>query len=247
MRVTRVGFTPVKGGRHQSYAEIVLAASGPVGDRAFCLVDLTEDRCLRTVENPTLLATLANWDGSVLTAELPTGRVTGTPEPIGEMRTVDYWGRPAAVELVEGPWAAAYSSYLGREVTLAASPPGEVVYGGAVSLIASASIDALSARVGTSVAGARFRATLEVDTEEPYAEEGWIGRRLTLGTAELRVRGLVPRCAVIDLHPETGRKDLPLLRALAAERQDVVGVPFGIDAEVIEPGVVRPGDEVTLR
>ena len=31
-----------------------VAATGPVGDRAFCLVDADSGHCLRTVENPTL-------------------------------------------------------------------------------------------------------------------------------------------------------------------------------------------------
>ena len=63
MRVSRIGFTPLKGGRHRTHGSVVLAEDGPVGDRVFCLVDPVADRCLRTVENPTLIRTSVTWDG----------------------------------------------------------------------------------------------------------------------------------------------------------------------------------------
>jgi len=248
VRVARVGFTPVKGGRHVTHDSVQLTRGGPVGDRAFCLVEPTDGRCLRTVENPTLLQARASWDGTVLSVELPSGTAVGEPVPTGEFRTVDYWGRPAAVQVVDGPWAAAYSAHLGREVVLAASAPGDVVYGGPVTLVTSASLRALADEVGTAVDGARFRATLQLDAAAlpPYDEEGWLGRRLRVGTAEVRVRSVVPRCAVVDLDPATGARDLGLLEALARRPRTLGELPFGVDAEVTVPGYVETGDPATL-
>ena len=88
MRVSRVGFTPVKGGRHQTRASVDLTGSGPVGDRAFALVDPERARCLRTVENPSLLATEATWDGTRLAVDLPGGRIEGEPVSSGRHREV---------------------------------------------------------------------------------------------------------------------------------------------------------------
>lgn len=246
MRVARIGFTPLKGGRHRAHGSVVLTATGPLGDRAFCLVDPALDRCLRTVENPTLLQTSASWDGVVLSARLPSGTVAGEPVRTGEVRRVDYWGRTAVLEVVEGPWAAAYSAHLGREVVLAATAPGEVVYGGSVSLVTTGSLARLADEVGASVDGARFRATFEVDTGglESHVEDGWVGRHVRLGAAEVRVRGLVPRCAVIDHDPASGIRDLDLLKALAGRRRGEEGVVFGVDAEVTVPGRVTTGDSV---
>jgi len=248
MQVARIGFTPVKGGRHATHDSVVLAPSGPVGDRVFCLVDPASGRCLRTVDHPTLLQSIARWDGTTLTADLPTGRVAGAPVPTGEVATVDYWGRAAAVEVVDGPWAAAYSAHVGREVVLASAVPGDVVYGGAVTLVTDASLARLSDEVAAPVDGARFRATFQLGGAglRPYAEEGWVGRRLRIGVAEVQVRSVVPRCAVIDHHPVSGVRDLGLLRALGSRRRTRDELGFGVDAAVTVPGQVTTGDTVTL-
>ncbi|WP_457206393.1 MOSC domain-containing protein [Nocardioides sp. P5_C9_2] len=244
MHVARIGFTPLKGGRHLTHDSVSLAGGRPVGDRAFCLVDRAGDRCLRTVENPTMLRTCATWDGAVLTAELPADTVVGAPVPTGEVLRVDYWGRVVPVEVVDGPWAAAYSAHLGREVVLTRSAPGDVVYGGSVTLVTSASLDRLADEVGAPVDGARFRATFQLAGDElsPHAEDRWVGRRLRIGTAEVRVRGLVPRCAVIDLDPASGVRDLDLLKALARHRRRDGEVAFGVDAEITRAGDVGTGD-----
>ena len=110
MQVARIGLTPVKGGRHRTLGSVALAEAGPVGDRVFALVDPATHRCLRTVENPSLLRASATWDGRVLSVELPDGTLVEEPVATGEVLDVDYWGRTAAVEVVHGPWAAAYVS-----------------------------------------------------------------------------------------------------------------------------------------
>lgn len=246
MHVTRIGFTPVKGGRHRAHGSVVLTETGPMGDRAFCLVDPDAGRCLRTVENPTLLQTAADWDGAELSVRLPSGTVVDRPVPTGDVRTVDYWGRAAAVEVVAGPWADAYSTHLGRDVVLAASAPGAVVYGAAVTLVTTSSLVRLADELGAPVDAARFRATFRVDTGDlpPHVEDGWVGRRLRVGGAEVRVRSLVPRCAVVDLDPGSGARNRPVLEALARYRRRPGEVVFGVDAEVTVPGVVDDGDLV---
>lgn len=246
MHVARIGFTPVKGGRHRTHESVLLTGTGPEGDRAFCLLDPAVGRCLRTVENPTLLQTNASWDGRVLSVELPAGTVAGEPMSTGEVREVDYWGRTIGVEVVEGPWAAAYSAHLGRDVVLVRAGPGDVVYAGPVTLVTSGSLARLADEVGAPVDGARFRATFELGSEVAHAEDGWVGRRLRLGTAEVRVRGPVPRCAVIDLDPTTGVRDRGLLAALAGYRRTGAQIAFGVEADVTVPGWVRTGDPAEL-
>jgi MOSC domain-containing protein len=249
VRIGRVGFTPLKGARHRDQGTVELTAPGPVGDRVFCLFDPAADRCLRTVENPALLRTEATWRSGVLSVSLPSGTVEGKPVPTGELRMVDYWGRTAKVEVVDGPWAEAYSTHLGREVLLARAEPGQVVYGGSVSLVTSASLALLGERLGRpAVEAARFRATLEVDTGDlpAHVEDDWVGRTLHVGPARLRVLGAVPRCAVIDLDPDSGVRNGALMQALAGYRQGVGEVTFGVDAEVVTAGRVATGDRVEL-
>jgi len=251
VHVSRIGFTPVKGARHREQRYVDLTLSGPLGDRVFCLVDVARDRVLRTVENPTLLRTAATWHSGVLTATLPDGRVEGIPVPIGRVLKVDYWGRVAAVEMVDGPWAAAYSRHVGRDVVLARSTnPGEVVYGASVSLVTTSALAPLARRHGAPVDDAAFRATFTVDTggetvlDDVTVEDQATSRRFRIGAAEIEVRAAVPRCAVVDLDPRTGVRASHVLATLARYRRGRDGVTFGIDAVVVEPGRVHVGDAV---
>ncbi len=249
MEVVSVGFAPVKGTRHLSYDAVTLDAHGPAGDRAFCLVDVERRKVLRTVQNRSLLAVRASWDGERLDLALPSGEnVSAAPTPSGEQITCDYWGRSVTHELVVGPHSALLSDYLGKPVRLAASPRGGVVYGAPVSILTTASLRDLGERTGRTdllATTARFRMTLVVDTDEAYAEDAWFGSELQIGDAVVRVDAAVPRCGVIDLAPATGAKDGSLLKALAGYRPATGGEPwFGVDARVVTPGAVRPGDSV---
>jgi len=246
MRVARIGFTVLKGGRHGARPEAVLAPGGPVGDRAYCLLDPARDRVVRTVENPTMVQVVASLDGPRLSVTVPGGGVVvGLPPAGGEVRTVDYWGRREQVELLDGPWAAVLSRYLGYDVRLArVLRPGGVVYGSPVSLVTTSSLEELGRRVGQTLEAERFRATLLLDTGglPPHVEDGWAGRELRVGDAVVRVRGSVPRCAVVDLDPVSGDRTLPVLRTLAGYRRDDSEICFGVDADVTVAGHVRVGD-----
>ncbi|MBK8460960.1 MAG: MOSC domain-containing protein [Micropruina sp.] len=223
-----------------------LALDGPLGDRVFCLVDLARERVLRTVENPTLVQTRAWWDADVLTVTLPGATVEGVPALTGEARHLDYWGRRVALEFVDGPWAAAYSRHLGYDVVLARSTGGDVVYGASVSLVTNGSLDELTRRVGTRMLDSQLRATFTVHTDAPHREDAWIGRRVTLGEAEVEVQGAIPRCHVIDLDPDTGVRRTDAMRALADYRRQRNQVVFGVDAVVTKPGRVSQGDAVAV-
>lgn len=244
VHVSRIGFTSLKGARHLGRQCVDLTLDGPVGDRVFCLVDPARGRVIRTVENPTLMQTRAEWDGRVLTVSLPGTRVEGEPAPTGTTLTLDYWGRRVKLGLVDGPWAAAYSTHLGYDVVLARAAGGDVVYGASVSIVTSGSLDELSRRLGTPVLDAQLRATFTVTTDAPHREDAWLGRRLTLGDAEVEVRSAIPRCRVIDLDPDTGIRRSDAMRALADYRRQGNEVVFGVDAVVTKPGRVHVGDAV---
>jgi uncharacterized protein YcbX len=240
--VRAAGFSPVKGTRHLPLARVELDRRGPVGDRAWCLVDVAARRVLRTVQHPSLMAVVAVAGAGGLELTLPDGeRAAGVPEPTGEHLTCDYWGRPVELALTDGPHSALASRFLGQDVRLAAAPRGGVVFGAPVTVVGTASLRDLAEVVGHPVEAARFRATLVVETDEPYVEDAWLGAEVDVGSARLRIGGTVPRCAVVDHHPGTGVRDLRLLRALARSRPtNAAGEPvLGVYAECVRAGAVR--------
>lgn len=249
LRVVRAGFAPIKGTGHLSYPSVRLDRHGAVGDRGYALVTIDEDdptrgRVLRTVQNPALVAVRAQSVGERLDVELPDGRrASAPPVATGETVSCDYWGRDVPVELVDGPHAALFSQWLGRPVRLGRARRGDVIFAGAVSLVTTASLRDLAWRVEVDTLVdevARFRPTLVIETDEPYVEESWLGRELRVGEATIRIGVPIPRCAVIDLHPGTGERDVRLLKALAGYRPlNRAGEPiFGVFADVVAPGEV---------
>ena len=239
--VRSAGFSPVKGMRHLPVDRVLLDDRGAVGDRAYCVVDPVAARVLRTVQHPALLSVVARVGGDSLSlAFSPGGTVAAVPVPSGESLVCDYWGRSVDLALLEGPHAAVLSDLLGHDVRLAAAPRGAVVFAAPVTIIGTASLRALARMAGRPVEAARFRATLVVETDEPWIEDTWLGAEMAVGEARLRVGGPIPRCAVIDHHPETGVKDLRLLKALVAWRPtNKAGEPmFGVYAECVVAGAV---------
>lgn len=252
MLIERIGFTPIKGGRHMTHDLADLTEDGPLGDRIFCLVDRSRGRILRTAENPSLLRACARWEAGVLSVDLSGHTVEGVPSPSGETLNVDYWGRAAAVQSCTGPWAEAYSEYLGYDVVLCRSvTAGEVVYGASVTVVTTSSMSLLAQRLGREVERSRANgsdppswsqpATPRRTSRTPGSAAGCESARPPCGSG-----GVVPRCAVVDLDPVTGQKDAPVLRELAGYRLSRGEVNFGVDAVVTVAGGVHTGDQVEL-
>lgn len=240
MHITRIGLTPLKGARHTERPHVRLDPSGPRDDRLFCLLDADRDRVVRTVETPRVVLMTADWDGHVLTVATPEGAVvSAAPQPTGAIVVADYWGRSTELEIMHSPHADLVGAHLGRAVRLArVTRPGDVVYAGSVSIVTSGAL----ARLGETSSD-RFRSTLTLDAEHDPAP----GAELRIGDAILRVIGPLPRCRVVDINPGTGELDTSHLTTLAAQVRGRGEVPFGVDAEVLVPGLVRAGDEVTTQ
>jgi uncharacterized protein YcbX len=245
--VESLAIAPVKGLRVVAAEWLDLTAAGPAGDRAFLVVD-PDGALLLTTRTPKLLQVEPRWDpaAGTLTLRFPDGEaVTAVPRPGAAAATTTYDGRRLAGRLVDGPLADALSMHLGRPVRLLARDPAEVGGDDApVTLSSTASLRALAPALDGAVPDARrFRMTITVDGLGPWAEHGWSGREVTVGEAVLGVREPVPRCVVTTRDPDTGRRDAPVLAALAAlrGRRDVT---FGVWCDVLTPGRVRRGDAV---
>ncbi len=112
-----------------------------------------------------------------------------------------------------------------------------------LSLHADASLRALSERAGRLLSRHRFRGNLWIEGAEPWAEAGWIGRTLRVGSAVLRVVEPIRRCRATEADPETGRRDADTLGAMTALLGDTT---FGVYAEVVDGGEVARGDAVAV-
>jgi uncharacterized protein YcbX len=204
---------------------------------------------------PQLLAVRVEVDDGRPLLRFPDGSDVVADVELGERVETSFFGRPVEGRLVEGPWSAALSDYVGRPVRLARTErEGDGVDRGRLAgatLVSTGSLDALRDAAGESrpVDGRRFRMTIEIEGVEPHGEDTWIGARVRVGGATVAVREPVGRCAVTTLDPDRGVRDLDTLGTIAAYRADVPTrepLPFGVWCEVVTAGAVAVGDAVEL-
>jgi uncharacterized protein YcbX len=252
-RVAWISVAPVKGLAVSQREEVLLEPFGVRENRRFHLIG-KDGRLLNGKQLGELFQVTADWDEekAQLSLRFPDGsRVTGEIA-LGEDVTTSFYGRPVAGRLVRGPWAEALSTFAGRPLRLVqpAQPGGGLDRaGGAVSLLSTASLEALrvAAKAPGPIDPRRFRMLFGVEGVGAHEEDSWLGRRLRVGEATVLVRGNVGRCIVTSRDPDTGARTLATLDALAEYRGDVTTtepLPFGVWGEVVEPGRVRLGDPV---
>ena len=83
---------------------------------------------------------------------------------------------------------------------------------------------------------------------EPHEEDEWLGRRVRVGDAVVRLHEQVARCAITTQSPESGVPDFDTLREITGYRGTRAGdgkhIDFGVFGEVEQPGRVRVGDSI---
>lgn len=137
---------------------------------------------------------------------------------------------------------AALTRALGATVRVA--PEGAVPHqdGRAVSLVGTATLDWCARRWGVDADPRRLRANVVVATHEPFVEEAWCGREVSLGGVTLRVVQRTTRCRTIDVDQDGATTGGRWLKPLSRERD----MSLGVYADVSAAGVVRVGDAVSL-
>jgi uncharacterized protein len=112
-----------------------------------------------------------------------------------------------------------------------------------LSLLTTQTLAGLGRLTGTGLAAERFRPNLLVDAVGPdFAEDAWVGRVLRIGGLRMRVDLRDQRCVMVTIDPVTLHRDPAILRAIARERDNRLGV-YG---STVEPGQVAVGDPVEL-
>lgn len=188
---------------------------------------------LRVTHAHRLAQVEAGWDGARLTLTHPDAApLTADPEtPDGAAAIADWaaalaeGGMPGPYRLVRGPRAMTDSDFP------------------SVAILSLDSLRALGRVMALDLDPRRFRGNLWVEGFEPWAENDWIGREITVGAARLRVVEATGRCVATEANPLTGRRDAPVMQALRAAtgRTD-----FGVYAVVVQGGEVAVGDAVAV-
>lgn len=251
--VSGLAFTPVKGLRLCTAQRLQIGERGVVGDRRFYVID-ARDRMVNGKTMGELSAVVASMHGEELSMAFPDGSVVAGEVREGEPIRARFYSRMREDRLVEGPWASALSEHAGQPLRLVHANSGRSAIDrgaqGAVSVISRASLARLATQADvTDIDSRRFRMTVEADGLDAHEEDGWVGRRVQIGSALVRFRGHVGRCLITSRDPDTGVIDLPTLDLLGQYRADTEStepLPLGIYGEVLAPGPVAVGDTIAI-
>jgi uncharacterized protein YcbX len=251
--VSALQTTPVKGLRVVARERVQLTPTGVTEDRRFYLVD-DRARVVNGKQVGMLNEIVAAYDHTARTLALtfPDGTQVAGEIELGARLATRFYSRPAQAHELLGGFSGALSEHIGRPVRIVEGIDRSGIdrgRGGAVSLVSLASLGALARIAGVAtIDSRRFRMLVVVGgLDEPHEEDTWIGERVRIGGAVVRVRGHVGRCIVTHRHPESGTVDLPtldLLRGYRAGLDTTEPLAFGVYGEVLEPGDVAVGDPV---
>ena len=263
-RVALVRRYPVKSMQGEDLETVEVTDRGLLGDRAYALLDEQTGKIV-SAKNPRVWPGVLDNRARFLspptsTAGMPAARIrfaegqaVSTDEPDIDSRLSKRLGRPvkllrAAVAgaVAEGYWPD--HDWLPERDTVFEFPlpPGTFFDGASVHLLTTATLRRLRALLPTSeVAVERFRPNFVVETDDSddgFVENAWIGRRIAIGNAILRVGGPCPRCVMTTLAQVDIPKDSDILRTAVRENAGNVGVY----ASVERGGTIRKGDAVSL-
>lgn len=226
---------PVKSMGGESLPELDVDTRGVVGDRLWALVDDAgklasgkHSRRFRRVDE--VFEFSAAWNGN--------GRAPVLHGPVADGLAAD---DPVAADQL--------SAYIGFGVRVARESATPHQDAGQVSLVGTASLAALGRMLGDAgpVDWRRFRSNVLVETDTPWEEETWVGRRLLLGSVEgsveLEVTERVERCRMVDIAQQGLPSHGGVLKTLGALRD----LCLAVYADVVQPGTVRVGDPVLMR
>ena len=219
---------PVKGTGAETCDSLEVDARGVVGDRGFAIYDAAgkmasgkHSRRFRRMDPVFSLESRHVDEGVQL--HLPDGAtvVAGSPEADEQLSRL--FGEPVVVRAEAG------------------TPHFDA---GSVSIVGTATLAELGRHEGDGrpLDARHLRANVVVATTEPYAEDAWAGRELTVGGVRLRVVEQIERCRMVGV-AQVGLPARPgMLRAVS----DVHHLCAGVYADVVRSGSVAVGDPVRL-
>ena len=187
--------------------EVEVTERGVVENRRFLLVD-GEGRRLRSSLTVWPIAVRGAYDARAETLQMsfPTARAS-RKRALGEGELVrpEFGHGVVEARIVEGDWNEKLSAPSGHEVRIARPEQPGACQAKVISLLSGASIERLEREAGQSVDLRRFRLLFSVDGCSEHEEDEWIGLRVRIGEAIVRVGGPNQPLRRDDPDPRPGR------------------------------------------
>jgi uncharacterized protein YcbX len=268
MRLASINTYPIKGCYRLSHDRAEVQPWGLAGDRRWLLVDPDTGKAFtqRDLAMLTQVRPQALEDGSGLLIRTPDHDFEVSSPHDGELVKVTVWDDTLLARAAAPSASAALSGYLGRPVRLTwldeptrrpvdprYARPGDVVSfadGYPMLLTNAASLSAVNdwlVEVDSSegpLPMTRFRPNFVVEGAPAWAEDGWVGGRLRIGSVEFRVPKPCERCVVTTTDQESGVRGKEPLRTLGRHRNVNQGLLFAVNLIPDGTGEVAVGDAV---
>ena len=260
---------PVKSMRGECPERVALDALGIGGDRRYAVRDLDTGKVL-SAKRPSVGRVLLNCGARTEGGDVMV-RVGNGEFPVHETEAVDaalsaalgiraHLDNAAADDEVYESYWPEMEGFALSDVTVdlpiaMSTEKGTFVDLAALHLVTTSSLAHLRRLApGSQINVARFRPSLVIDLGEDvegFVENDWVDRTARLGSAVIKFGSASPRCVMTTLAQGDLPEDRQVLRTLADHnRLEFAGFGdfacLGIYAEVVEPGEVGVGDELTL-
>lgn len=259
-RVASIWRYPVKSMLGEEIAEASFSTRGMAGDRAYALLD--EAGRVVSAKNarkwPELFFLRATYPvAPEAEGPLRPARIEGVGGFSCQTNDADFDSKisdrlRSAVRLSAVPPESPRIEYCpddsaGSDAMEVPLPDGSFFDLAPVHFITTATLEAFAGeRPKSQFDPRRFRPNLVIESTagaHGFVEEGWIGRVLRIGNSvRMRVLSPCPRCIMTTLAQEGIAKDAEVLRTIVQANQGNAGVYVA----VIQPGVIRRGNEVVL-
>lgn len=265
MRLASLHTYPVKGLYRLDHDAAPVEPWGLAGDRRFMLVD-DAGAFLSQRQEPRLTQLRPSYvDGQLVVRTPGRADLRVAPAP-GELVDTAVWGTPVKASLVGEEADRWLSEALDRKVRLVYldDPTRRLVHpdhpadrvsfadGFPLLLTNSASLDMLNDWIAESGGDEgplpmnRFRPNVVVSGAPAWAEDGWVGGRVRIGTVTFRAPKVCGRCVVPTTDQETGIRGREPSRTLARYRLFGQELVFGLNLIPDGTGEIRVGDEVSI-
>jgi uncharacterized protein YcbX len=274
MHLQQIHRYPLKSALGETLQSVEVSPGGVAGDRVFALLDRVTGRVV-SAKRPKLWRSMLQLSaatlpgGSEIAVRFPDGHILHSNEEGLAPALEGFLGhdieilrrREGDLQLERSRPEDVVAQGLDADVTMDVNSIGEEAPGGAfqdlaaVHLMTAATAHAIAAAAGLSGPEiSRYRPNFVIDGGDSaaFAENGWIGRELRIGSLRLEITHPTPRCAIPVLEQGSGCAFQPAVLAAINQLNRRDAGAFGVQpcagayARVIAPGVVKSGDFASL-